>query len=111
MFHPGVARSLLPPFFAFLPLQKTMSRAVMFVSLGCLKRYPKTGQFESLCPRGVVLGDRQTRELVRRGILHLATVMAEVSVDHLLHPSNGIPHFPFYCLGSVDTVSIDVETE
>ena len=45
-----------------------LTRIMLFLVLGFLKRYPKQGQFEYLCPRGVSLGDRQVRYLVQTGI-------------------------------------------
>eukprot|EP00667_Euglena_gracilis_P016854 EG_transcript_17674 len=53
--------------------------------------------------------DCYIRRLVRRGIDHLATVMVEISMEHLIHPNNHIPHFPKYVLGSLDTFPLVVE--
>lgn len=102
-----------------------MSRLVLWLVLGFLKRYPpraflgkilvwkalrkRQGQFECLSPRGTNLHDRQIRYWVRLGIEHLSLVMREISLLHFTHPNNAVPHFPRYCVGSIDTFPIFTE--
>lgn len=66
-------------------------RVVLWVVLGFLKVYPKYGQYEYLTPRQHqgLMHDCYIRRLVRRGIDHLATVMVEISMEHLIHPNEG----------------------
>lgn len=35
--------------------------------------------------------------------------MVEVSMEHLLHPNNNVPHFLHYVVGSIDTFPIEVK--
>ena len=85
-----------------------MPRIVLWFALSFFRRYPKQGCFDDLNPRGVHYGERWIQKLVRRGIDHLYIHMHEISMDHTFHPNNHIPHFPWYCLGSIDTFPIRV---
>ena len=55
------------------------------------------------------MGDRQVRHYVEMGINHLSKAMVEISLQHLVHPNNSVPHFPVHCLGSVDTFPIFID--
>ena len=56
-----------------------MSRVVLFLVLAFFKRYPKAGTFDDIVPKGVRLGDRRARQLVRLGVDHLYENMREIS--------------------------------
>ena len=84
---------------------------VLWIVLGFLKIYPKDGFFESLVPRQHLgtMHNRYVRQLVRKGVEHLSACMVEISMLHLLHVNNHVPHFPKYVVGSLDTFPLVVE--
>ena len=73
-----------------------MSRIILSFTLSLLEGYPKQGCFDDLNPRGVRYSDRWIRMLVYRVIDHLYLHMCEICMDHVFHPNNHIPHFPWF---------------
>ena len=83
-----------------------MSRIVLWSWLSFLNVYPKQGCFDDPNPRGVRYGDPWIRTLVNNGIDHLYLHMCEICMDHVFHPNNQISHFPWFCIGPIDTFPI-----
>ena len=48
--------------------------------------------------------------MVKKGVEHLSECMVEIDMRHLLHPNNHVPHFPDWCLGSLDTFPVFIDS-
>ena len=85
-----------------------ISRVTLFYTLVWLKNYP----YDALLPQYQPLhlpkiGIFAAKHHIKRGLRHLSSVMAEVSMKHLRHKNNSVPHSPF-SIGSWDTFPVVV---
>ena len=104
-FNPTVCEAVYLKYMDNVP---GLSREVLWLVLSYFKRGPRQGAYDDISPRQRKYGDRWARHLIHCGVQHLVRAMVEISPEHLLHPSNHIPHFPGQCVGSVDTFPVHV---
>ena len=94
--------------FPSAPVARHHTRVTLFYTCVWLKHYPQ----DALLPRYQPLhlpkiGVFAAKRHVRRGLQHLRLVMTEVSMEHLQHKNNSVPHIPF-SIGSWDTFPVVV---